>query len=62
MKKTHVIISLDAEQAFDKSLHDKSPQDIKDARNIHQHNKGSSNKPIANIELNGEKLKPIPLK
>jgi hypothetical protein len=43
-------------------LHDKSSKKTRIRRNVPQHCKGYFNKPIANIILNGEKLKPFPLK
>ena len=64
-KKNHMIISLDAEKAFDKIQH---PFMIKVLErsgitgtylNIIR---AIYSKPIANIKLNGEKLKAIPLK
>ncbi|CAH7172607.1 LOC299282 [Phodopus roborovskii] len=64
-KKNHMIISLDAEKAFDKIQH---PFMIKVLErsgitgtylNIIR---AIYSKPTANIKLNGEKLKPIPLK
>jgi hypothetical protein len=41
--KNHIIISIDAEKAFDKnptSLHGKSPEENRDKRYISQNNKG----------------------
>jgi hypothetical protein len=43
-------------------FHDKSSDETRNRRNLHQHNKGIYDKPIANIIRNGEKLKPFPLK
>jgi hypothetical protein len=40
----------------------KSLGKIKNSRPIPKHNKSIYNKPVANIKLNGEKLKAIPLK
>lgn len=34
-------------------LHDKSSAEIRDTRNIPNHNKAISNKPVANIKLKG---------
>jgi hypothetical protein len=64
-KKTHIIISLDAEKAIDKI---QQPFMLKtlERPEIQGTNlntiKAIYSKPIANIELNGEKLKAIPLK
>ena len=60
-----MIISIDAEKAFDKIQHPfmikkKKPPESRHKRNIPQHNK--SHKPTANIILNGEKLKAFPPK
>jgi hypothetical protein len=57
-----MIISVDAEKALTKSndLHVKFLGEIIDIGPIHKDNK--SNIPIANIKLNGEKLKVILLK
>jgi hypothetical protein len=63
--KNHMIISLDAEKAFDKIQH---PFMIKGLErsgiqgpylNIM---KASYSKPVANIKLNGEKLEALPIK
>jgi retron-type reverse transcriptase len=60
-----LIISVDAEKAFDKIQHDFM---IKALRKLGIEGKYLNiikaiyNKPIANIILNGEKLKPFPLK
>ena len=61
--KNHVIISIDAEKAFDKIQH---PFTIKTLQNMHIEGtylnivKAIYDKPIANIILNGEKLKAFP--
>ena len=59
--KNQMIVSLDAEKTFDQKkrtpLHDKNPGEIRDIRNIPQHNKGSLRK--AHSQLNKEKLKEI---
>ena len=61
--KNHVIISIDAEKAFDKIQH---PLTIKTLQNMHIEGtylnivKAIYDKPIANIILNGEKLKAFP--
>ena len=63
--KNHVIISIDAEKAFDKIQH---PFMIKILQNVGIEGtylniiKTIHNKPTANIILNGEKLKPFPLR
>ena len=65
LKKIHMIISLDAEKAFDKIQH---PFMIKVLERLgiqgSQLNiiKAIYSKPTANIKLNGKKLKAIPLK
>jgi hypothetical protein len=63
--KNHMIISLDAVKPIDKnltSLHDKSIGKIRNSRPIPKLNKSNISKPVANIKLNGKKLKAIPLK
>ena len=62
--KNHVIISIDAEKAFNKVQH---PFMIKMLQNGHRRNlpqlvKGIYDKPTANINLNGEKPKALPLR
>jgi hypothetical protein len=63
--KNHFIISIDTEEAFDKILHYFMIKVLGKVRiegmylNIV---KAIYGKPIANIVLNGEKLKPFPLK
>jgi hypothetical protein len=63
--KNHLIISIDAEKAFDKIQHHFM---IKALRKLGIEEKYLNNikpicdKPIASIILNGEKLKPFPLK
>jgi hypothetical protein len=60
-----MIISLDAEKAFDKIQH---PFMIKDLERLGIHGpyldmiKEIYSKPVANIKVNGEKLEAIPLK
>ena len=61
--KNHMIISIDAEKAFDKIQHPfmilkKNLSESRNRRNI----KSIYDKPSANIILNGEKLKAFPLK
>jgi hypothetical protein len=63
--KNHLIISIDAEKAFDKIQHHFM---IKALRKLEIEGmylniiKAIYDKPIANIRLNGEKLKPFPIK
>jgi hypothetical protein len=63
--KNHLIISIDAEKAFDKIQHHFM---LKALRKLGLEGmylniiKATYDKPIANIILNGEKLKPFPLK
>ena len=63
-KKNHIIISIDAENAFDKSQH---PFMIKTLQKVGTEGtylniiKATYDKPTANIILNGEKLKAFPL-
>ena len=55
-----MIISIDAEKTFDKIQHpfvSKTLQTNGHRRNLPQHRKAIYDKPIANIILNGEKLK-----
>ena len=64
-KKNHMIISIDAEKAFDKIQH---PFIIKTIQKVGTEGtylniiKAIYDKPTANIVLNGEKLKPFPLR
>jgi len=63
--KNHMIISLDAENAFDKNLtplHDKIPGKIKNSRSICKCIKSNIWKQVDNIKLSGEKLEAITLK
>ena len=63
--KNHMIISIDAEKAFDRIQH---PFMIKTLQKVGIEGtypniiKGIYDKPTANIDLNGEKLKPFPLR
>ena len=63
-EKNHLIISIDAEKAFDKIQH---PFMIKTLQKVGTEGtylniiKAIYDKPTANIVLNGEKLKPFPL-
>ena len=63
--KNHTIISIDAEKAFDKIQH---PFMIKPLQKVGIEGsylnmiKAIYDKPTANIILNGEKLKPFPLR
>jgi hypothetical protein len=43
-------------------FHDKSSKKTRRRRSVSQHSKGTYDKPTANIILNGENLKPFPLK
>jgi hypothetical protein len=61
-KKTNWIISINAEKAFVKnsaSIHDNSLEQTRNGRNKPYYYK--SYKPIPNIVLNGENLKPFSL-
>ena len=64
-EKNHIIISIDAEKAFDKIQHPFMIKTLQKAGiegtylNII---KAIYDKPTANIVLNGEKLKPFPLR
>jgi hypothetical protein len=63
--KNHMILSTDTEKAFDKTQH---PFMIKVLKKLGIEGmflnviKAIYNKPIANLVLNGEQLKPFPLK
>ena len=63
--KNHMIISIDAEKAFDKIQHPfmiKTLQKMGIEGTYFNIVKGIYDKPIANIILNGEKLKAFPLR
>jgi hypothetical protein len=63
--KNHFIISIDAEKAFDKIYHHfmiKAPRKLRIEGMYLNIVKAIYDKPIANITLKGEKLKPFPLK
>jgi hypothetical protein len=63
--KNHLIISIDAKKAFNKIQHHfmiKSLRKLGIERMYLNIVKAVADKPIANIILNGEKLKPFPLK
>ena len=64
-KKTHIIISLDAEKAFDKIQHVVVLK-VLETPGIQGPYltmiKAIYSKPVANIKVNGEKLEAIPLK
>ena len=62
-----MIISIDAERAFDKVQHPfmikkKNAQQSGSRGNIPQHNKATYEKPTANITLNRQKLRAFPLR
>ena len=64
-EKNHMIISIDAEKAFDKIQHPfmiKTLQKVAIEGTFLNIIKAIYDKPTANIVLNGEKLKPFPLK
>ena len=64
-KKNHVIISIDAEKAFDKIQHQfmiKTLQKVGTEGTYLSIIKAIYDKPTANIILNGEKLKAFPLR
>ena len=64
-QKNHMIISIDAEKAFNKIQHSfmiKALQKVGIEGTHLNIIKAIYNKPIANIILNGEKLKPFPLR
>ena len=63
--KNHIIISIDAEEAFDKIQHSfiiKTLQKVGREGTYLNIIKAIYDKPTANIVLNGEKLKPFPLR
>ena len=63
--KNHMIISIDAEKAFNKIQQPfmiKTLQKVGIEGNFFNIIKAIYNKPTANIVLNGEKLKPFPLR
>ena len=58
-RKTHMIISIDAEKAFDKTpmhTHDKNTQQNRNIGKLPQFDKENLQKPTNNIILNGEKV------
>ena len=64
-EKNHMIISIDAEKSFDKIQHPfmiKTLQKVGIERIYFNIIKAIYNKPTANIILNGENLKPFPLR
>ena len=64
-EKNHMIISIDAEKAFDKIQHPfmiKILQKVGTEGNYLKIIKAIYDKPTANIVLNGKKLKPFPLR
>ena len=61
--KNHMIISIDAEKAFDKIQHPFMIKTLQKTGIVHLNIiKAIYDKPTANIILNGEKLKAFPLK
>jgi hypothetical protein len=63
--KNHMIISFDAEKAFDKNptpIHDKSLGKIRNSRPLPKHNKSNLKQTSSQIKVNGVKLEAIPLK
>ena len=64
-KKNHMIISIDTEKAFDKIQHQfmvKTLQKVDTEQTYLNIIKVIYDQPTANIVLNGEKLKPFPLR
>jgi hypothetical protein len=64
-KKKHIIISIDAEKAFDKTQHPfmtKALEKVGIKGTLPTIIKATYDKPIANSILNGQKMKPFPLK
>uniref|UniRef100_A0A8C9BMZ7 RNA-directed DNA polymerase n=1 Tax=Phocoena sinus TaxID=42100 RepID=A0A8C9BMZ7_PHOSS len=64
-EKNHMIVSIDAEKAFDKIQHPfmiKTLQEVRIEGNFLNIIKAIYDKPTANIILNGEKLKAFPLR
>jgi retron-type reverse transcriptase len=61
--KNHMIISIDAEKAFDKIQHHFMLKALRKLRieGMYLNIKAMYDKPITNVILNGEKLKPLPL-
>ena len=61
--KSHMIMSIDVEKAFDKIQHQFMIKTSKNGhrRNLPWHSKGQYDKPTANIILDGEILKAFPL-
>ena len=60
-----MILSIDAEKAFDKIQHPfliKNPQESRDRKNISQLHKGYIQIPTANIIINAEKRRAFPLR
>ena len=65
LEKNHMIISIDAEKAFNKIQHPfmiKTLQKVSIEGNYLNIIKAIYDKPTVNIVLNGEKLKPFPLR
>ena len=63
--KNHMIISIDAEKAFDKVQHRfmiKNTQQSGNRVSIPQHMKAIYERPTANIILNGQNLRAFPLR
>jgi hypothetical protein len=64
-EKNHLIVSIGAEKAFEKIQHDfmiKALRKLRKEGKYHNIIKAIYDKPTASIILNGEKLKPYPIK
>jgi hypothetical protein len=63
-QKSHDCLNRNRKRLFQNSttFHDKCSEETRNERNISQYIKAIENKPITNIILNREELKPTPLK